>query len=327
MTPSGIPDLLERARAGHRGALARLVSVVERDGPDAEEIAARIAGTPPAAHVVGVTGPPGAGKSTLVGRLVAHAVAGGMVPAVVAVDPSSPITGGAILGDRVRMDVPEPAFVRSMATRGQIGGLSAAVPGVLRLLDHVGFDPVLVETAGVGQVEVEIAATADTAVLVTAPGWGDAVQAAKAGLLEVADVLVVNKADRPGADALLRDLEQMLELGNVSGLEGRLGHGRTIVMADALSGGGVDAVATAVASHREWLGAGGGLRERRARRARAEVAARAERLLARHVAEALGSDAGRRGLRDLEAGRATPAGAARALVDALRGGRTPAGTA
>lgn len=314
MSADAVAGMVARARAGDRRALARLVTLVERDGAEAEDIARIVGARTPSAHVVGITGPPGAGKSTLVGRLVATSVAAGATPAVLAVDPSSPLSGGAILGDRVRMDVPEPAYVRSLATRGARGGLAAAVPGVLRLLDHAGFDPLIVETVGVGQLEVGIVAAADTAVLVAAPGWGDSVQANKAGLLEVADILVVNKADRPGAADVRRDLEQMLDLGHMSGLERRTGGRAAVVMASALDGDGVDAVAEAIAGHRRRLAAGDGLALRRARRARAEVAARAERLLASRVDAALESGAGRRTLAAVAAGRLTPAAAAREVV-------------
>ncbi|MEM7274563.1 MAG: methylmalonyl Co-A mutase-associated GTPase MeaB, partial [Actinomycetota bacterium] len=208
-------ELYAEARAGDRRALGRLLTAVERGGPDAERIGDLAVGDAGRAHVVGITGAPGAGKSTLTGRLVADLVAAGRRPAVLAVDPSSPLTGGAILGDRVRMSPPataaapgapaeldtEPnAFIRSMATRGHSGGLALAVPLAVRLFDAVGYDPVIIETVGVGQVEVDVVGAADTAVVVMTPGMGDAVQANKAGLLEVADVFVVNKADRPGAN-------------------------------------------------------------------------------------------------------------------------------
>ncbi len=316
---AGIAALLARAREGHRGALARLISVVERDGAGAQELAGMVGRAPTAAHIVGITGPPGAGKSTLVGALAAEWLAGGARPAVLAVDPSSPLTGGAILGDRVRMSLPEAVYVRSMATRGARGGLAAAVPGVLRLLDAVGFDPLVVETVGVGQAEVDIAATADTAVLVSAPGWGDAIQANKAGVLEVADVLVVNKADRPGAGELRRDLDQMLDLGHTTGLEARIGARPAVVMATALTGEGVERVAAAIAAHRERLDDSDRV-ARRGRRTEAEVAARAERLLADGLTAAFASEAGRRRLEAVGAGHITAAEAADAFVRELGSG-------
>ena len=236
------PELLERARAGERGALARLITRVERGGDEADEVAALARGARRGArrrrH-----------RRAGLGQVDAHRPAGrrccwrpGARPAVLAIDPTSPLTGGAILGDRVRMDgVADGAFVRSMATRGHQGGLAAAVPATLRLLDAVGHDPLIVETTGVGQVEVDIASAADTTVLVVAPGWGDAVQANKAGLLEVADVLVVNKADRPGARDARRDLELMLDLGHISGHEERAGGRPRVVMATSTTGEGLEA--------------------------------------------------------------------------------------
>ena len=220
-----IPRLVDGALAGHRPSVARLLTLVERGGAPAEDIAERTHGLDGAAHVVGVTGAPGAGKSTLTAALTVGWAGAGRRPAVLAVDPSSPLTGGAILGDRVRMEAATAAgvFVRSMATRGHGGGLALAVPGAVRVLAAAGFDPVVVETVGVGQVEVDVAAAADTTVVVVTPGWGDAVQANKAGLLEVGDLFVVNKADRPGADDARRDLELMLDLSVTSGHRRRRG--------------------------------------------------------------------------------------------------------
>jgi len=309
------PELLERARAGERGALARLITRVERGGDQAEEVAALARGAGEA-HVVGVTGAPGSGKSTLTGRLVGLLLAAGRSPAVLAIDPTSPLTGGAILGDRVRMvGVADGAFVRSMATRGHQGGLAAAVPATLRLLDAVGHEPLIVETTGVGQVEVDIASAADTTVLVVAPGWGDAVQANKAGLLEVADVLVVNKADRPGARDARRDLELMLDLGHISGHEERAGGRPRVVMATSTTGEGLEEVTAAVEEHRRRIAADGRLAERRRRRRRLEVAGRVERLLEERAAEALDSEAGAAVLAAVEEDRLSPAEAARALLD------------
>jgi LAO/AO transport system kinase len=225
VTGGDAPDqLLASARTGDRVALARLLSAVENDVPGVRGVAAT-AWTSPRAYSVGVTGAPGAGKSTLTDRLIAAWLArlpdgGDGAPVarlgVLCVDPTSPRTGGAILGDRVRMQdhaLDPRVFIRSFATRGHLGGLSVAVPDALAVLGAIGVELVLVETVGVGQVELEVAATADVTVVVVTPGWGDALQAAKAGLLEVADVFVVNKADRPGATEARRDLDQMLSLG------------------------------------------------------------------------------------------------------------------
>lgn len=311
----GVPELVERARAGHRGAIARLITHIERGGPEGDEVAALTASPAADAHVVGITGAPGSGKSSLTGQLLRCLAEARRAPAVLAIDPSSPITGGALLGDRVRMDgVAEGAFVRSMATRGHQGGLAFAVPATLRLLADVGFDPLIVETTGVGQVEVAIAAAADTTVLVVAPGWGDAVQANKAGLLEVADILVVNKADRPGARDVRRDLELMLDLGHISGLEARSGRRAPIFSTTSTTGEGADQVLAAIDEHGADIVASGQLAERRRRRGRVEVTGRVERLLAARTEDILDSDAGQAMLEAIEGRRLSPAAAAQTVV-------------
>lgn len=307
--------LLERAAAGHRASAGRLVSLVERAGPEADALERRL-GAGAHGHVVGITGPPGAGKSTLTGRLLGHWIAAGRRPAVLAVDPSSPLTGGAILGDRVRMDEhARGAFVRSMATRGHGGGLAAAVPAALRLLDALGFDPLVVETAGVGQVEVAVTAAADTTVLVAPPGAGDAIQANKAGLLEVADVLVVNKADRPGAADTVRDLELMLDLGRASGHQDRRGgHRAPVLRTVATTGEGIAELAAAVDAHRRALDEAGNADRGRRRRLRLEVQSRAEGLLVDGLRDRLDGPAGRELLDAVSAGRVSVDMAARALA-------------
>jgi len=270
-------ELLAAARGGDRGALARLLTYVESGGV-AHRATVALSYPSGAPYVVGVTGPPGAGKSTLTDRLIAVALARGTLGSDVAVgevgvlcvDPSSPFTGGAILGDRIRMQghaTDERVYIRSLATRGHLGGLSLAVPDALRVLGAVGFTLVFVETVGVGQMEVEIASSADTTVVVTNPGWGDAMQANKAGLLEVADVFVINKADRDGVAGTRRDLEQMLDLGGAR--EWR----PPIVETVATTGDGIDALYDAIARHRASRGAGS---DHRRERARAEL----ERVLA-----------------------------------------------
>ena len=216
--PADAGALVDGALAGDRGAIARLITLVESGGDPATAALARLYPHTGHTYTVGVTGAPGAGKSTLVDRLVTVIRADGTEVGVLAVDPTSPFTGGAILGDRVRMQdhaTDEGVFIRSMATRGHLGGL--ATPQAVRVLDAAGKPWVIVETVGVGQVEVEIAAAADTTVVVVNPGWGDGVQAAKAGLLEIADVFVVNKADRPGTESAMHDLAQMLELSGSAG--------------------------------------------------------------------------------------------------------------
>ncbi|MGH8920038.1 MAG: methylmalonyl Co-A mutase-associated GTPase MeaB, partial [Acidimicrobiales bacterium] len=209
-------ELLHAAQAGDRGATGRLLSLVERGG-EAARAAGRVTFGPSTAleRVVGITGAPGSGKSTLTDRLIGCIRAGGQRVGVLAIDPSSPFSGGAILGDRVRMQghaTDEGVFIRSMATRGHLGGLALAAPEAVRVLGAVGIPVVIVETVGVGQVEVEIAGRADTTVVVVNPGWGDSVQANKAGLLEIADIFAINKADRPGAEETRRDLDGMLDL-------------------------------------------------------------------------------------------------------------------
>jgi LAO/AO transport system kinase len=241
------------------------LSLVERGGESARDVGKLthpISGT---AYTVGLTGAPGAGKSTLTSGLVRELRAGGDEVAVLAVDPTSPFTGGAILGDRVRMQdhaLDAGVFIRSMATRGHLGGLSLATPQAIRVLDAVGFEWVLVETVGVGQVEVEIAAAADTTLVVLNPGWGDSVQAAKAGLLEIADIFVVNKADRPGVEEARRDLEHMLDLASLPDDGWR----PPIVSTVASTATGIDEVTDAIASHRAWLSEAGRLEAKRSAR-------------------------------------------------------------
>ncbi len=270
MSLRGLPpaDIFDKALGGERRALGRLITFVERDAAEAETVAELAHERAGNAHVIGITGAPGSGKSTLTGQLVKLLGEAGKRAAVLAVDPSSPLTGGAILGDRVRMeDVASPdTFIRSMATRGHQGGLSLAVPGVVRLLDATGYDPIVIETVGVGQVEVDIAGTADTTVVVATPGMGDSVQANKAGLLELADLFVVNKADRPGAKDVRRDLDLMLDLSHVSGQDQRTGMRPEIIMTTALSGKGAPEMWDAIERHRTAITANGQLEARRVNR-------------------------------------------------------------
>jgi LAO/AO transport system kinase len=247
-----IEELLEGPRPVRSVVLARLISAVERGGEEANEIERAVFPRTGNAWVVGITGAPGAGKSTLTGGMVAKVRARGLRVAVLAVDPSSPFTGGAILGDRVRMlehTLDDGVFIRSMATRGRLGGLALATPAAARLLDAAGFDVVLLETVGVGQVELEVAGIADTTVVVVNPGWGDEVQAAKAGLLEIADVFVVNKADRPGAREARSDLRLMLRTRPSA--EGEWTP--PILETVATEGTGIAEMVDAVWRHRAWL--------------------------------------------------------------------------
>jgi LAO/AO transport system kinase len=309
-------DLLAAARGGDRGALARLLSMVERGGDEARAVGRATYPEGGDAYTVGLTGAPGAGKSTLTGRLIAEIRAGGEPVAVLAIDPSSPFSGGAILGDRVRMDehtLDEGVFIRSMATRGHLGGLALAAPEAVRALDAAGFPWVLVETVGVGQVEVEVAATADTTVVVVNPGWGDAVQAAKAGLLEIADVFVINKADRPGAAEAQRDLEHVLAMS--SGPAERWQP--PIVAAVATDGTGVREVLDAVRAHRAWLEQSGRLEAKRAARIDDELEAILVARLRARVRDA-GADGVRARLHDeVAARRLDPWSAADELLAAI----------
>ena len=261
-------DLVVRARAGDRVAVAKLLSIVEAGGERAREAMALLHPHTGRAWSVGVTGAPGAGKSTLTDKLVARARVDGLLVGVLAVDPSSPFSGGAILGDRVRMQdhsTDPGVFIRSMASRGHLGGLALSTPQALRVLDASGKACIVVETVGVGQVEIDIARQADTTVVVVTPGWGDAVQAAKAGLLEIADVFVVNKADRPGAAEAVSDLAGMLELSR------DVAWRPPIVRTVATTGEGVDELWDAIAAHRAHLATDGRLEARRVERVREEL--------------------------------------------------------
>lgn len=272
--PVDVADLVSRARDGQPRAIARLVSLVEDASPVLREVAAALAPYAGRAEVIGLTGAPGVGKSTSTSALVTALRAADKRVGVLAVDPSSPFSGGALLGDRVRMQdhaLDPGVFIRSMATRGHLGGLAWATPQALRVLDAAGFDVVLVETVGVGQSEVEVVSLADTTLVLLAPGMGDGIQAAKAGILEVADVFVVNKADRDGADQTVRDLRYMISLGRreVPGPSWR----PPIVKTVAARGQGIDEVAAAIGEHRRWMVEHGELERRRQRRAEAEIEA------------------------------------------------------
>ncbi|MET9847473.1 methylmalonyl Co-A mutase-associated GTPase MeaB [Streptomyces ossamyceticus] len=266
-----VPTLVAQAREGRPRAVARLISLVEGASPQLREVMAALAPLTGGAYVVGLTGSPGVGKSTSTSALVTAYRKAGKRVGVLAVDPSSPFSGGALLGDRVRMSehASDPGvYIRSMATRGHLGGLAWAAPQAIRVLDAAGCDVVLVETVGVGQSEVEIASQADTSVVLLAPGMGDGIQAAKAGILEIGDVYVVNKADRDGADATARELNHMLGLGETRGP----GDWRPpIVKTVAARGEGVDEVVEALEKHRAWMEERGVLAERRRARAAREV--------------------------------------------------------
>jgi LAO/AO transport system kinase len=312
-------ELVEAARAGDPRAVARLISLVEDANPRLREVAAELAPHTGKAAIIGLTGSPGVGKSTTTSALVSEYRRRGERVGVLAVDPSSPFSGGALLGDRVRMQehASDPGvFIRSMASRGHLGGLSWATPQALRVLDGAGCDVVLVETVGVGQAEVEVASLADTTLVLLAPGMGDGIQAAKAGILEVADVFVVNKADRDGADQVVRDLKGMLGLG---GRHSEAGAWRPpVVKTVAAKAQGLDEVVDAIDKHRAWMDEHGELGRRRHERAAAEiealavVALRAE-MKDPHTGASLG------GLADeVVAGQCDPYAAADRLVEELR---------
>jgi LAO/AO transport system kinase len=267
-------ELVTKALAGNRYALARLISLVEDDGAGARTALATLYPHTGQAHIIGVTGAPGTGKSTLVNELAKALRARDMTVGIVAVDPSSPFTGGAMLGDRVRMRdlAGDPGvFIRSMATRGSLGGLARATSDVVKVLDAAGFAVVLVETVGAGQSEVEIARTAHTTIVVEAPGLGDEVQALKAGLMEIADVLVVNKADRPGAAKTARALEMVINRNASREDTGADGWQPLILQTIALDGTGVPEVLEATAAHREHLRASGSWARREQERVETEL--------------------------------------------------------
>ena len=267
-----VPELVARARDGDPRAVARLVTLVENGDPALREVAAALAPYTGRAQIIGLTGSPGVGKSTTTNELVALLRKRGQRVGVLAVDPSSPFTGGAILGDRVRMQdhaTDAGVYIRSMSSRGQLGGLAAATPQAVRVLEGAGCDVVLVETVGVGQAEVQVASLADTTVVLVAPGMGDAIQAVKAGILEIADVFVVNKADRDGADAAYHDIQGMIGLSERAPGEWR----PQVVRAVASRAQGIEDVVAAIDKHRAWLEEHGELTLRRRARAAAEIEA------------------------------------------------------
>ncbi|MGO4560224.1 methylmalonyl Co-A mutase-associated GTPase MeaB [Mesorhizobium sp. 2RAF21] len=281
-----VVDLLTKARQGHVGALARLLSIVENEDAGAAEIVNATHANTGNAHIIGITGPPGAGKSSLVSVLVAAYRASYPRVAVVAVDPSSPFTGGAILGDRIRMRdrfLDEGVFIRSVANRGHSGGLGRAARRIVNVLDAMGFDIILVETVGVGQEEVEVVRVVDTVCLVTIPGAGDDIQAIKSGIMEIADVLVVNKADRPGADRAVKDFTQMLTLGAP-----RLDWKIPVVKTSSAANTGISELIVEIAKHRAWAIESGDAKRRVLEANRNEVEALLRERVLRQLAAQLG---------------------------------------
>jgi LAO/AO transport system kinase len=311
-----VPGLVGRAREGDPRAVARLISLVEDESPLLREVMAALAPYAGHAQIVGLTGSPGVGKSTSTSALVGELRKAGRRVGVLAVDPSSPFSGGALLGDRVRMQdhaLDRDVYIRSMASRGHLGGLAWTTPQALRVLDAAGCDVILVETVGVGQSEVEIAGLADTTLVLLAPGMGDGIQAAKAGILEIGDLYVVNKADRDGADTLRRELRSMLALA-----ERAEGSWRPpIVKTIASKGEGLDEVVAEIDQHHAWLESSGELAVRRIRRARDEI----EAIALTALRERWGDVHGRSELDELAAtvaaGESDPYAAAETLLAAL----------
>ncbi|HXF38022.1 MAG TPA: methylmalonyl Co-A mutase-associated GTPase MeaB [Actinomycetota bacterium] len=308
-----VAAVVEGVLAGEPRAVARAISLVEDGAEDLEELSAALYPRTGRAWTVGITGAPGVGKSSLARELVRAARNRDLSVAVLAIDPTSPFTGGALLGDRVRMQehATDPAvFIRSMATRGHLGGMALAAPEALRILDASGKDLVVVETVGVGQAEVDVAAATDTTLVVVAPGWGDAVQAAKAGILEVADVFVVNKADREGAREAARDLRNMLHLGPA------LPWTPPVVLAAAAAGEGIEELWEAIAAHRRAQEESGRAAERRRARLAAELETLAAERLRLRAREAVRASADL--LEALEARTIDPYRATAMLVERLR---------
>jgi LAO/AO transport system kinase len=262
---------LDRALSGDTRALARLLSAVEDESPRVRELVKDLLPRTGHARIIGLTGAPGVGKSTMTAALVGAFRAAGRRVAVLAIDPTSPFTGGALLGDRIRMQqhaTDEAVFIRSMASRGHLGGLAATTPQAIRVLDAAGFGLIIIETVGVGQAEVAIASLADSVAVLLAPGMGDAIQAAKAGILEVADLFIVNKADKPDAQQVVRDLRGMLALG-----ARHKGWKPPIITTTATTGEGLAEVVTQLDAHWDWLAESGELTRRRHARAREEITA------------------------------------------------------
>ena len=282
-----VAALLAGARQGRIAHIARLLSIVENEEPEAADIVRSTYAETGRAIVIGFTGPPGSGKSTLVSAMTALYRQTAARVAVVAVDPSSPYTGGAILGDRIRMRdrfLDTGVFIRSMANRGTSGGLARATRRVIGVLDALGFDVVLVETVGVGQQEIDVSRVVDTVCLLTIPGAGDDIQAIKAGIMEIADVLVVNKADRPGAEETVRDLTQMLTLGAP-----RLAWRTPVIKTSAENGTGIEDLVAAIARHRAWAETSGEARRRQADAMRHDVQALLQERVLRDLATRVGA--------------------------------------
>jgi LAO/AO transport system kinase len=314
-------SLAKRLLDGDRRALARAITLVENNRPEGWELVREVYPHTGQAEVVGFTGPPGVGKSTLIGALTKARRAAGRTVGVLSIDPSSPFTHGALLGDRIRLSehfLDQGVFIRSMANRGALGGLSEAALQAALLLDAAGRQDVFVETVGVGQAEIDIIDHADTIVLVLMPGSGDSIQALKAGVMEIPDVIVINKADHPLTDTMVREIRGVLSLANLERTpeEVRASWKVPIIRAEANRGAGVDDLVTALVAHREHIIAGGQLAERRRRNLRAEVLAIATARLRRRLEDELEGDETFQELLDEVVGRRLdPASAATALLE------------
>jgi LAO/AO transport system kinase len=310
-------ELARRLLEGDRRALARGISLVEDDRPEGWELVRAVYSHTGRAAVYGFTGPPGAGKSTLIGALTRARRAAGRSIGVLSIDPSSPFTQGALLGDRIRLSehfLDPGVFIRSMANRGALGGLSEATLQAALLLDAAGREEIFIETVGVGQAEIDIIDHADTIVLVLMPGSGDSIQALKAGVMEIPDVIVVNKADHPLAETMVRDIRGVLSLARPEPSEGEVWR-VPIVKAEAAHGRGIGELQKRLEEHRAHLHAGGRLAERRGRNLRGEVLALATARLRRRLAEDLRADPELQGLlREVIDRRLDPASAATALL-------------
>ncbi len=314
-----LDGIIDLALKGDKKAIARLITLVENDEEKAREIVKRVYPLTGKAYVVGITGPPGSGKSTLLDKLIKLARDEGHRVGVIAVDPTSPFTGGALLGDRLRMQrhsTDEGVFIRSMATRGALGGLAKATNDAIKVLDAAGYDLIFVETVGVGQIEVDIVKTADTVVLVTVPGLGDGVQAIKAGLMEVADVFAINKADREGVEIVYLELKMALEFEMDRWKE--LGWEPPIVETTAFTLNGVRPLWEAIKRHREYMESSGRLRERRAFRAREEVKTIIASSIARKVEERLAGGEAKELIDGVVEGKLDPYSASQIVMEKLK---------
>jgi len=307
-----VSSLGERVLEGDRRAVARAISMVEDGADGLAELSAKLFARTGTAYTIGLTGSPGVGKSSLAQHLVKAARDRDMTVAVLAIDPTSPFTGGALLGDRLRMQThaTDPGvFIRSMATRGHLGGMALAAPEAIRILDASGKDIVIVETVGVGQAEVEVATATDTTVVVVSPGWGDAVQVAKAGILEIADVFVVNKADKEGAGEAAKDLRVMIKMGAEQDWV------PPVVQTSTQDGRGIDELWDAVERHRKHQEATEAIRRKRRARLLSEVEAMAAQELRLRMRETLEADAGLAA--DLDERKVDPYRAAAILIERI----------